>query len=50
MATTVTDRREVLLKLGSADPKGNWPDYLKYGFTEADLPALLAVVADETFD
>ena len=45
-----TDRTHILLKLGEADQSGDWPDYLQYGFVEADVPALLDLVADETLD
>ncbi len=47
---TATDRIKLLMELGEADQSGNWPDYLQYGFTEADASALLDLVADETFD
>jgi len=48
--TNATDRMQLLLELGEADQRGDWPDYLQHGFTEADVPALLDLVADETFD
>ena len=38
----------LLLNLGSAKNKRDWPDYLQHGFTEADVPDLLAMVADES--
>jgi len=50
MTTTTANRTQVLLELGAADQRGEWPDYLQYGFTEADVPALLELVADESFD
>jgi uncharacterized protein len=50
MATNPTDRTQILLKLGEADRSGEWPDYLQHGFTDADVPALLELVADETLD
>ena len=50
MATSGTDRIRFLLELGEADQRGAWPDYLNYGLTEADVPALLDLVTDETFD
>jgi len=50
MTMTTTDRIKLLLELGEADHGGDWPDYLQYGFKEADTPALLDLVADETFD
>ena len=46
----MTDRVRLLLKLGEADHGSDWPDYLQYGFTEADIPALLDLVADQYFD
>ncbi|MDH3527517.1 MAG: hypothetical protein OEM43_08470, partial [Gammaproteobacteria bacterium] len=46
----MTDRIRLLLKLGEADQGSDWLDYLQYGFTEADIPALLELVADESFD
>ena len=46
----MTDRIRLLLKLGEAGQGSDWPDYLQYGFTEADIPALLELVADESFD
>ena len=50
MTTTTANRTQVLLELGAADQHGDWPDYLQYGFTKADVPALLELVADESFD
>jgi hypothetical protein len=50
MATIATDRIQPLLELGAADQGIDWPDYLLYGFTEADVPALLELVADETLE
>jgi len=47
---TTTDRIKLLLELGEADQGRDWPDYLQYGFVEADIPALLDLVADETLD
>lgn len=46
----MTDRVRLLLKHGEADHGSDWPDYLQYGFTEADIPALLDLVADQSFD
>jgi len=40
-----------LLSLGRPDDHRDWPDYLsQYGFTEQDIPALLALYADEEID
>ena len=50
MASSGKDRIQSLLELGEADRSDAWPDYLHYGFTEADIPALLDLVADQTFD
>ena len=50
MASSGKDRIRCLLELGEADRSGDWPDYLQYGFTEADIPTLLDLVADQTFD
>ena len=50
MASSGTDRIQRLLELGEADQGGAWPDYLQYGFTETDIPALLDLVADQAFD
>lgn len=50
MAATTTDRIRLLLELGATDQSGAWPDYLQYGFTEADILALLDLVADEILD
>jgi hypothetical protein len=50
MATSGTDRFQLLLILGEANQRGAWPDYLTHGFTEADVPALLDLVTDETYD
>ena len=47
---TTTDRIKLLLELGEADRGSDWPDYLQYGFVETDIPALLDLVADESFD
>ena len=47
---TTTDRIKLLLELSEADQGRDWPDYLQYGFVEADIPALLDLVADETLD
>jgi len=44
------DRIKFLIQFGEADQGGDWPDYLQYGFTEADIPAPLDLVANETFD
>ena len=48
--TTTAERIQFLLALGEADQGSDWPDYLEYGFTEADIPALLDLVKDETYD
>jgi hypothetical protein len=50
MALTTTDRIQLLFELGAADQSSTWPDYLQYGFTAADIPALLELAVDETFD
>jgi uncharacterized protein len=50
MTSSGTDRIQCLLELGEADRSGTWPDYLQYGFSEKDIPALLDLVADQTFD
>ena len=47
---TQTDRIKTLLELGEPDRGNIWPDYLEYGFNEADIPALLDLVADESLD
>jgi len=36
-----------LFNLGPPDETGPWPDYLKYGFTEEDVPDLLPLVAEQ---
>jgi hypothetical protein len=41
---------KLLLEPGEAERGRDWPDYLQYGFVETDIPALLDLVADETFD
>ena len=41
------DKLKILYELGEASQKGEWPDYLQYGFDESDVSALLALVADE---
>ena len=46
----MADRIQSLLCLGEYDQHGDWPDYLQYGFTKADIPALLDLVTDEAFD
>ena len=50
MASSGKDRIRCQLELGEADQSGVWPDYLQYVFTETDIPALLDLVADQTFD
>ena len=40
MASSGKDRIWCLLELGEANQSGAWPDYLQYGFTEKDIPAL----------
>jgi uncharacterized protein len=50
MTSSGTDRIQCLLELGEADRSGPWPDYLQYGFSGKDIPALLDLVADQTFD
>jgi uncharacterized protein len=50
LMATAEDRIQFLLELGETDQHGDWPDYLQYSFTEADIPALLDLVVDETFD
>ena len=50
MEKTNIERIKLLLELGEADRGKDWPDYLQYGFVEADIPALLDLVADEKFD
>ena len=37
----------ILLQLGPVSHSHDWPDYLQYGFTEEDVPELLAIVTDE---
>lgn len=32
------------------DKNGQWPDYLQYGFTDADVPALVELVIDPEFN
>jgi len=42
---------QALLTLGAPDNRRHWPDYLeKYGFTLEDVPALLALFADESIN
>jgi len=42
---------QTLLTLGTPPNERNWPDYLaKYGFTGEDVPALLALFADESIN
>jgi hypothetical protein len=50
MASSGKDRIQCLLEPGEGDRSGACPDYLQYGFTETDIPALLDLVADQTFD
>jgi hypothetical protein len=50
MALSCNGRIQCLLELGEADRSGVWPDYLQYGFTATDIPALLDLVADQAFD
>jgi len=50
MASSGKDRIRCVLELGEADQSGLWPDHLQYGFTETYIPALLDLVADQTFD
>jgi hypothetical protein len=50
MTTSGTDRIRFLLEVGEVGHNSDWPDYLQYGFTEADIPALLELVANETLD
>jgi hypothetical protein len=44
MTTSGTDLIQCLLELGEADHGSDWPDYLQFGFTEADIPALLNLI------
>lgn len=44
------DKLKVLFEIGEASGSRTWPDYLKYGFDEHDVPALLALVADESLN
>jgi uncharacterized protein len=45
-----TNKIRVLLELGEADRNGSWPDYLQYGFDETDVPDLLNLISNESFD
>ena len=47
---TTNNKIKILFELGEADRSQNWQDYLKYGFNETDVPALLELVADETLN
>lgn len=50
----MNDKANILYELG--DPRelhkdlNQWPDYTKYGFTEADIPLLIVQVGDKTFN
>lgn len=48
--TTTADRIQFLLAPGEVNQGSDWPDYLQYGFTEAGIPALPDLVADETLE
>jgi uncharacterized protein len=41
---------KILYELGEASTKGEWPDYLQYGYDGSDVPALLALVADQSLN
>lgn len=42
---------QTLLTLGAPNNQRHWPDYLdKYGFTQEDVPALLALFTDESIN
>lgn len=44
---TTNDKIKLLFELGEANQNRDWQDYLKYGFDETDVPALLELVADD---
>ncbi len=41
-------KTDILFRLGPAENHRTWPDYLAHGFTTADVPALVALAADQT--
>ena len=42
----MSDKTDILFQLGEPENHQDWPDYLAYGFTSADVPALVALVSD----
>jgi len=44
------DKLKIFYELGEVSHNGEWPDYLQYGFDESDVPALLALVADQSLN
>jgi len=46
MEKNMTATTDILFRLGEPDPSGDWPDYLAHGFTDDDVPALVALVRD----
>jgi len=44
---TTNDKTKLLFELGEASRSLEWQDYLKYGFDESDVPALLELAADD---
>ena len=47
---TTSDKIKLLFELGEAKRNRDWHDYLKYGFDETDVPALLELVADDALN
>ena len=43
----MNEKTEILFQLGQPGDHRDWPDYLAYGLTPADAPALVALVSDE---
>lgn len=44
------DKIRELFTLGEVSHGEHWQDYLQYGFNEADIPALLKIMADDAFN
>ena len=47
---TTNDKIKLLFEFGEAKRNRDWQDYLKYGFDETDVPALLELVADDALN
>lgn len=47
---STNDKIKLLFELGEANLSRDWQDYLKYGFDESDVPALLELVADDALN